>query len=172
MLLPIPNLGPSPWFHTRYMRSDFCRSVLYIYGRSPALDWLSGKSKIRHNILWLNVIFPCGGAFIPMITIHDTVLSIYQTYIHLGKARGRSNCCAGFCCNRSNCQYTYDQWCKQRLHRTTKRLKVRDLLFSCILHCTAIRVLLWLHLYNLVEWMNVTKIFYLTKIFFLYIIIW
>ena len=60
-----------------------------------------------------------------MITIHDTVLSIYQTYIHLGKARGRSNCCAGFCCNRSNCQYTYDQWCEQRLHRTTERLKVR-----------------------------------------------
>ena len=112
--------------------------------------------------------FSLWGAFIPMITIHDTVLSIYQTYIHLGKARGRSNCCAGFCCNRSNCQYTYDQWCKQRLHRTTKRLKVRDLLFSCILHCTAIRVLLWLHLCNLVEWMHYTKIFHLTEIFFVH----
>ena len=80
--------------------------------------------------------FSLWGAFIPTITIHGAVLSIYETYIHLGKARGGSNCCAGFCCNRSNCQYTYDQWCKQRLHRTTKRLKVRDLLFlSFALHC-------------------------------------
>lgn len=95
MVLPIPNLGPSPWFHNRYMRSDYGRSLLYIYRRSPPLDRLSGK------------------------------------------ARGGSNCCAGFCCNRSNSQYTYDQWCKQRLHRTTKRLKTLGLygaMDCCICH--------------------------------------
>ena len=43
----------------------------------------------------------------------------------LGQTRGRLNCSAGICCNRSCCKYSYDQWCKQRLHRTTERLKVR-----------------------------------------------
>ena len=99
--------------------------------------------------------FSLCGAFIPMITIHDAVLSIYQTYIHLGKARGRSNCCAGFCCNRSNCQYTYDQWCKQRLHRTTKRLKVRDLLFFLhfALHCNpCVALIAFMQSWRMNEW--------------------
>ena len=47
------------------------------------------------------------------------------SHFYLGKTRRRFDWSSRICCDRSNCQYTYDQWCEQRLHRTTERLKVR-----------------------------------------------
>jgi hypothetical protein len=48
-----------------------------------------------------------------------------MNHFYLGRIRRRFDSSSHICCDRSMCQYPYDQWCKQRLHRTTERLKVR-----------------------------------------------